>query len=247
MVHGGLGFPYTNSFVGINFTPYFLPAQLFAAAGYLVLLPNPRGDMSYGKAFQEARHNDWALGPFEDVDAGISTLIAKGVVDSTAIGMYGISYGAYLTAYAITQTSRLAAASMDDGMVDLASFYGQSYANMASMLRQAFDGTPWTKAATYQSQSPITYVTKVRTPVLMRYGGRSETGDNIREPFMLAQGYEFYAALRDNNVPVEFVLHPDQGHGIDDWGLYRDWMIRNLRWFGYWLQHEGSSPAAMNR
>jgi dipeptidyl aminopeptidase/acylaminoacyl peptidase len=61
---------------------------------------------------------------------------------------------------------------------------------------------------------------------------------------MLAQGFEFYAGLRDTGVPVEFVLHPDQGHGITDWGLYKDWVTRNLRWFNYWLRHEGTDPTA---
>ena len=76
----------------------------------------------------------------------------------------------------------------------------------------------------------------------MRYGGLSSTHDNIRLPGYVAQGFEFYAGLRDAGVPVEFVLHPDQGHGITDWGLYTDWVMRNLRWFNYWLRHEGPNP-----
>jgi dipeptidyl aminopeptidase/acylaminoacyl peptidase len=59
---------------------------------------------------------------------------------------------------------------------------------------------------------------------------------------MLAQGFEFYAGLRDAGVPVEFVLHPDQGHSITDWQLYQDWVRRNLQWFDFWLRHEGTSP-----
>ena len=207
-------------------------------------LPNPRGDASYGPAFRAALHADWGPGPFRDIDAGVSTLIARGLVDSTAVGIYGTSYGGYLTAFAITQTNRFAAAAIDDGPVNLESWYSQNYATMAPILRHAFDGTPWTQPNAYASQSPESGISTACGP---RYscdtGPRGDCGDNIRQSYMLAQGFELYAGLRDHGVPVEFVLHPDQGHGIVDWQLYQDWVRRNLRWFGYWLQHEGATPS----
>ena len=246
LVHGGPGALFTDAFVGINFAPS-LPPQLLAAAGYMVLLPNPRGDPSYGEEFQSALHTDLAPGPFADVDAGVDALIALGLVDSTAVGIAGASYGGYLTAYAITQTNRFAAASIDDGKVDLRSEYGQNYATRSSWAKAIFDGPPWTKSALYASQSPITYISRVRTPVIMRYGGRSNTGDSIRQSYMLAQGFELYAGLRDTAVPVQFVLHPDQGHAITDWGLYKDWVTRNLAWFDYWLLGGGPCPVGPER
>ena len=245
LVHGGPGGLFTNSFVGINFAPpSHLPPQLLASAGYMVLLPNPRGDASYGEEFEVALHADWASGPFSDVDAGVDALIARGLVDSSRVGIAGASYGGYLAAYAITQTHRFAAASIDDAPTDLTSEYGQNYATRSTWAKVAFDGTPWTNPALYASQSPITYVSRVRTPVIMRYGGRSSTHDHVRQSYMLAQGFELYAGLRDTGVPVQFVLHPEEGHGIGDWELYRDWMTRNLRWFNYWLRHEGTNPVA---
>jgi dipeptidyl aminopeptidase/acylaminoacyl peptidase len=243
LVHGGPGAFFTNSFVAVGFSPGYLPAQLLASAGYLVLLPNPRGDAGYGEAFEAALHGDWGPGPFGDINAGVSALIARGLADSTALGIGGASYGGYLTAYTITQTTRFGAASINDGPTDLAVGYGQNYAMHANWLGHFFGGTPWTRPDVYAAQSPITYVSQVRTPVLMRYGGRSVTHDNVRQAYMLTQGFEFYAGLHDNNVPVEFVLHPDQGHGIADWGLYKDWVGRNLRWFDYWLRDEGTLPS----
>jgi len=242
MVHGGPGVLFVNSFVGINFDPFKLPSQLLASAGYLVLLPNPRGDPSYGNEFSEAIHADWGPGPLSDVNAGIDTLVALGVVDSSAIGIAGGSYGGYLTAYAITQSDRFAAASIDDGMTDLVSEYGQNYATHSALMKFMFDGPPWTQRERYVSQSPITYVDRVRTPVIMRYGGKSSTNDEVRQSYMLAQGFEFYAGLRDAGVPVRFILHPDQGHGIADHGLYRDWVARNIAWFDYWMLHKGTNP-----
>lgn len=243
-VHGGPGGFFKNRFVTVNFTPQSIPPQLLAAAGYLVLLPNPRGDPSYGEAFQAAIRGDWGPGPFGDVNAGVSFLIARDLVDSSALGIAGASYGGYLTAYVITQTPRFAAASINDGPINLLSEYGQNYATRSRLDKWYFGGTPWTHGATYARQSPITYLGRVRTPVLMRYGGSSSTHDNIRQSYMLAQGFELYAALHDNDVPVQFVLHPNQGHGIHDWKLYQDWVLRNLRWFDYWLRHEGEDPVA---
>jgi dipeptidyl aminopeptidase/acylaminoacyl peptidase len=244
LVHGGPGRLFTNSFLEINFARYELPVQLFAAAGYMVLLPNPRGDSSYGEEFAKGLHMDWGPGPFSDVDAGIDALIARGLVDSSAVGIAGASYGGYLTAYAITHSKRFAAASIDDGPVNLASEYAQNYAFHSSWAKATFDGTPWTKPEIYAAQSPITHVGRVRAPVIMRYGGRGATGDAIRQSYMLAQGFELYAGLRDTGVPVEFVLHPDQGHGITDWDLYRDWVMRNVRWFDYWMRGLGDDPLA---
>lgn len=242
LLHGGPGHLFTNSFIGVNFTPNQLPPQLLASAGYMVLLPNPRGDPSYGEEFEIALHGNWASGPFSDIIAGVDALIARGLVDSSRVGIAGASYGGYLAAYAITQTERFAAASIDDAPVDLTSEYGQNYATRASWSKAAFDGTPWTNRKLYVSQSPITFVSRVRTPVIMRYGGRSDTHDRIRQSYMLAQGFELYAGLRDTGVPVEFVLHPDQGHGITDWCLHKDWVTRNVTWFAFWVLHQNSNP-----
>jgi dipeptidyl aminopeptidase/acylaminoacyl peptidase len=248
LVHGGPGALFTNSFTSLNFGQQgYPPPQWLASAGYLVLMANPRGDRSYGEAFAAALHEDWTLGPFGDINAGVSALIARGLVDSTAIGIAGWSYGGYLTAYAITQTHRFAAASIDDGPTDLRIDYAINYAIHSATLVQAFDGTPWARPDIYAAQSPITYVNRIRTPVLMRYGGRGSTGDNIRPAYMLAQGLELYAGLRDTGVPVQFVLHPDQGHGVVDWALYKDWVMRNVRWFDYWLKGEGTKPAVSAR
>jgi dipeptidyl aminopeptidase/acylaminoacyl peptidase len=244
LVHGGPGAPFTNSFVGINFAPpNHLPPQLLASAGYMVLLPNPRGDRSYGEEFETALHADWAPGPFADVDAGVDALIARGLVDSSALGIAGASYGGYIAAYAITQTDRYAAASIDDAPTDLTSEYGQNYATRSTWARAAFDGTPWTRPDIYAAQSPVTHVSHVRTPVIMRYGGRSSTHDHVRQAYMLAQGFEFYAGLRDSGVPVQFVLHPEEGHGIGDWELYEDWVMRNITWFNHWIHGRNSGRA----
>lgn len=242
IIHGGPSDFWTNSFMGLRFDPRFPPAQLLAASGYLVMLPNFRGDRSYGPEFQTALNGDLASGPFNDVDSGVSMLVARGLVDSASIGIYGASYGGYLAAYAITQTRRYVAAFIDDGPVNLNSLFGQQYALGTASLRERLGGTPWSRPEAYATQSPISFVNRARTPVLMRYGGRSASAADAIRHSLLAQGFEFYAGLKESNVPVEFVLHPDQGHGIADWGLYRDWVERTLAWFHRWISPRSTSP-----
>jgi dipeptidyl aminopeptidase/acylaminoacyl peptidase len=241
-VHGGPGAFYPNAFIDVNFAPQYIPPQLLAAAGYLVLLPNPRGDPSYGEDFHAALRFDMAVGPLGDIQAGVNSLTERGLVDSTRLGIAGVSYGGYLTTYAITHTASYKAASVNDAPIDLASEYAQNYATRALIQRWYLGGSPWGESQRYTEQSPITYIANARTPILMRYGGKSVTADGIRQSYMLAQGFELYAGLRDQNVPVQFVLHPYESHGIHDWLLYRDWVKRNLRWFDYWVRHQGDNP-----
>ena len=174
-------------------------------------------------------------------------MVARGLADSTRLGIGGGSYGGYLTAFGIPQPRRFAAASIDDGPTDLRTDYGLNYAFHSDWFKAFLGGTPWERPAVYARQSPITYVDRVRTPVLMRYGGRSSTRDHVRLSYLLPQGLEFYAGLRDAGVPVEFVLHPDQGHGAVDWELYTDLVRRNLDWYDYWLRHQGTDPTAERR
>ena len=245
LVNGGPGALFTNTFILANYWQQGLvPPQWLAAAGYLVLLPNPRGDRGFGEEYAGANRGDYGFGPLGDVEGGVSMLIARGLVDSTEVGIAGVSFGGYLTALAVTHTTRFTAASIDDGPTDLRLDYGENYALRAEYWRTFFGGTPWDMPGVYAAQSPITHVDRVRTPVLMRYGGRGSTSDEIRPSYMLAQGLEFYAGLRDAGVPVEFILHPDQGHGVGDWELYKDWVTRNVRWFDYWLLKEGERPPA---
>jgi dipeptidyl aminopeptidase/acylaminoacyl peptidase len=240
MIHGGPGSTYPNRFRDIHLAWGSMPPQLLAASGYLVLLPNPRGDWSYGVGYRDAILGDHGPGPLADVMGGVADLIHRGLADSSAVGVYGASYGAYLAAYAITQSHRFVAAVIDDGPMNLTSFYGQTYAINSPLLKRFMIGSPWRKASEYIAQSPITHVGQVRTPVLMRYGGRSVTGDNVRPSYMLAQGLEFYAGLKDHGVLVEFIIHPDQGHTVDDWELFEDYCRRILRWFDRWLVPEVS-------
>src|SRR5207237_1596109 len=96
LLHGG---PYGSRF-SLGFQP--LP-QWFAAHGYQVLMPNFRSASGYGSAFMLRRRADWGGQDWRDVSTGVDTLVAHGLADGHRLGIFGHSYGAYLTAWAITQ------------------------------------------------------------------------------------------------------------------------------------------------
>jgi dipeptidyl aminopeptidase/acylaminoacyl peptidase len=237
-LHGGPGALYENGFTDVNFTSsYHTPAQLYAAHGYLVFLPNKRGDPSYGADFLTAHVQRWGDDVEYDMLAGVDALVARGLVNPNQLGVMGHSYGGYATAWAISHTTRFKAASISDGPVNLLSYFRQIY---DTWQEPSLGGSPTAAQETYLERSPILYVRNIETPTLLRYGqAKFPRGSSLGMPL---QGLEFFNALRERGVPVEFLYHPTQGHVVVDAEVYRDWVARNLRWFDYWVLGEGSNP-----
>jgi dipeptidyl aminopeptidase/acylaminoacyl peptidase len=242
-LHGGPGSLYQNGFIDVNFlSGYHTPAQLYAAAGYMVLLPNKRGDPSYGPEFVRAHMRDWGRGDVNnDTEAGVDLLIDQGLADPERLGIMGFSYGGYAATWAVTQTKRYKAASVNDGMINLISYYGQAYLYNHTFLEYYMGGNPTEQQALYVDRSPITWAGRITTPMLLRY----PTGRGHIRPqglIGLAQGRELYRALHERGVPVELLIHPQEGHVIRDLEVYRDYVQRNLRWFDYWVLGKGTNP-----
>lgn len=221
-IHGGpMGF-FDQTFLG---TPFPYPFASFAQAGFMIFRPNPRGSSGYGKAFRCANYNDWGGADFMDIMSGIDSLIAKGIVDAERLGVMGWSYGGYMTAWAITQTSRFKAASMGAGLCNLVSMNGTTdlYRFLTDFLGNFTD-----HHELYEERSPINYVWNVTTPCLIQHGT-----DDKRVP--VSQSYEFYHALNRLGKDITLVLYPGMGHGLSDPKMQLDAMKRNLAWFQYYL------------
>src|SRR5438876_467136 len=118
ILHGGPPSSFTQTFTG-GVGAY--PIAAFASAGFAVLRPNVRGSSGYGREFRYANVRDWGGGDFQDAMAGIDALVQRGVADRERLGVMGWSYGGYLTAFAITQTTRFRAASVGAGITNLVS------------------------------------------------------------------------------------------------------------------------------
>jgi dipeptidyl aminopeptidase/acylaminoacyl peptidase len=151
------------------------------------------------------------------------------MVDSNRMGVMGWSYGGYMTSWIITQTNRFRAASPGAAVTDLYSFFGT--ADIPPFLPQYFGGFPWDEQAAYLKHSPMFNVKGVTTPTLILHGI-----SDVRVP--LSQGEELYEALKAQNIPVQMVKYPRQGHGFNEPRFQRDCAYRLVNWFNEHVRGE---------
>ncbi len=217
-IHGGPTGVFTETFTGRG---ALYPIAVFAARGYAVLRPNPRGSSGYGKTFRFANYNDWGGKDYEDDQAGVDRVIEMGIADPNRLAVMGWSYGGYMTSWTITQTQRFKAAAIGAGVTNLWSFTGTS--DIPGFLPDYFGGEPWQRMESFQAHSPITHVSKVTTPTLVLHGEADE-----RVP--TSQGYEYYHALKRQGVTAKMVVYPRQPHGPTEPKFVLDIMHRHLDW-----------------
>ena len=225
-IHGG---PYANFTFGLN-----PRAQIFAANGYAVLLPNPRGSTGYGNKFTTANVGDWGGKDYQDLMTGVDEVIRMGVADPERLGVMGGSYGGFMTFWIITQTNRFKAAIGHAGISDWYSFHGQS--DIPGLMEYGFGGTPWTARETYEKWSPVRYADRVKTPLLITHGEQDR-----RVP--IAQAEQYYRALKKRGVATVFVRYPREGHGIIEPNHQIDLVGRQLEWFEKHLKSGAANNA----
>ena len=224
IVHGGPAGVFLRTFTGTP-SPYLVAA--FASRGYAVLRCNVRGSSGYGRDFRYANRSDWGGGDYRDIMSGVDALISKGIADPDRMGVMGWSYGGYMTSWVITQTKRFKAASVGAGVTNLMSFTGT--ADIPSFVPDYFGGEYWDVFDRWRTHSAMFNVKGVSTPTLIQHGDA-----DVRVP--ISQGYEFYNALKRQNVPVAMVVYPRQPHGIQEPKMMLDAMQRNLDWFDRWIR-----------
>ena len=209
-------------------------AQFFAANGYALLMPNPRGSTGYGHEFTVANVGDWGGKDFKDIMAGVDAVIANGVADPDRLLVMGGSYGGFMTFWTVTQTDRFKAAIGHAAISDWYSFFGQS--DIPGLMEYGFTGMPWNATEVFRKWSPITFVEKVKTPLMITHGERDQ-----RVP--IAQGEQYYRSLKKRGVEVIFLRYPREGHGIQEPNHVIDLSNRQLEWFDSHLGIKRSKPA----
>lgn len=225
-IHGGPHGAYGN-----NFSFQF---QLLAANGYAVLYTNPRGSTNYGEKFLWGTWGGWGLLDSEDVMAGVDHALQKYAIDDKRLGVTGYSYGGFLTNWAITHTSRFAAAVAGAGGTNWISNYGT--ADMARTKETEFYGTPWeaTSRELLLKLSPILYAGNVTTPTLFVHGEA-----DIRVP--IEQAEQMYLALKKRRVPAAFIRYPDSYHGgWTAWNTVHRY-YQEMKWWEQYLQRKQSA------
>lgn len=209
---------------------WFDETQNLAAAGFMVLYTNPRGSSGYGADFTFSTRGRWFAEDYEDLMKAVDIAAARPDVDSTRMGVTGGSYGGVMTAWVTVKTHRFKAAQADRMISNWWSWYGTSDAQ--GLTEFEFYGRPWDNPAMYDSLSPIRYVRNVRTPTFI-----VQSEEDHRTPMTDAE--QWFAALKRQGTPVEFVRYPRSTHDLSRTGepwLLVDRLGRLRDWFTHWLQ-----------
>jgi dipeptidyl aminopeptidase/acylaminoacyl peptidase len=203
--------------------------QVFVNAGFVVLAPNPRGSTGYGKKWREANRRDWGGKDLEDVARGAAWLGDQRLADPDRIGVYGASYGGYLTLMSLGRwPDRFAAGVSVVGVVSWKTMAETTRGDLRDYLLREF-GDPAKDADLYRERSPLTYASKIAAPLLVLQGE-----NDPRVPRSEAE--QVVKALRDGGKPHEYHVYEGEGHGfrttanrIDSLKRALDWFERHLR------------------
>jgi dipeptidyl aminopeptidase/acylaminoacyl peptidase len=223
LIHGGPAGNFNNSFLGV----YYCPAQYFAGQGYLVYMPNVRGSIGWGSEFMRKNLRDWGGADYRDLMAGLDLLINRGLADKDKLVVWGGSYGGYMTNWIVTHTNRFKAAHSEVSISNLQSLWAVSPIGRI-LCRQYFGKTPLEDPDIYRKLSPLTYATKVKTPLLM-------TQNEKDERVTLEQAIEFYRAVELTGTPVELYIYPGEGHGTMLPNHQLDKLRKTESWFSKYL------------
>ncbi len=194
--------------------------------GWFSLCPNPRGSYGQGEAFTRANVKDFGGGDFEDIMAGVDQLLKDFPIDPKRLGIYGHSYGGYMTMWAETQTNRFAAAVAGAGLSDWLSYYGVN--DLDQWMIPFFGASIYDDPAVYAKSDPMHFVKNVKTPTLILVGDRD--GEVPPE-----QSVEWWHALKTAGVPTTLVVYPNEGHGMVVPANAYDYTLRMLAWFDQWF------------
>ena len=203
--------------------------QVFVNAGFVVLEPNPRGSTGYGKKWREANRGDWGGKDLEDIARGAAWLGDQKLADPARIGVYGGSYGGYLTLMSLAlRPDRFAAGVSVVGVVSWKTMAETTRGDLRDYLIREF-GDPAKDAELYRERSPLTHASKIRAPLLILQGE-----NDPRVPRSEAE--QVVRALRDTGKPHEYHVYPGEGHGFRVTENRIDALRRALDWFDRYLR-----------
>jgi dipeptidyl aminopeptidase/acylaminoacyl peptidase len=226
-IHGG---PVSQHDFGFHFE-----AQLFAASGYVVVMPNPRGSSGYGQDFSLAIWRAWGEKDYEDVMAGVDHVIEQGYADPERLGVGGWSYGGMLTNHVIVRTDRFKPAVTGAS----ASLYVANYGHDQYQRWWEYElGLPWQEESRklWERLSPFNKVEKIVTPTLI-VGGEEDWNVPI------INSEHLYEALKRLGRTTQLVVYPGEHHNIETPSYLKDLYERWLEWYAEHVKGDPRTPS----
>ncbi len=199
LVHGG-----PQSAWGDDWSYRWNP-QLWAAQGYVVALPNPRGSTGFGQKFVDQISGDWGGKCYDDLMAGLAYLEKQPYIDSERMAAAGASFGGYMMNWFQGHTTKFKTLITHCGVYNFESMYGTT----EELWFPEWDlgGVPWERGDSYRKFSPHLYAKNFKTPMLIIHNDL-----DFRVP--VGEGQQLFTALQRQGVPSKFVNFPDEGHWV---------------------------------
>ncbi|BEP14970.1 S9 family peptidase [Acidothermaceae bacterium B102] len=202
-------------------------AQVYASAGYAVVMGNPRGSSGYGEAHGRAIVGDMGNLDRADLMALLEVALTEPGLDANRVGVMGGSYGGYMSAWLAAHEDRFQAAIVERALLAWDSFEGSS--DIGWVFGDIYIGAD---PAKLRDQSPLTHVDAVDIPVLIIHSEQ-----DWRCPVEQAQRY--FVALRRRGKPAELLLFPGEGHELSRSGLPSHRLARFDAVLDWWARHLG--------
>jgi dipeptidyl aminopeptidase/acylaminoacyl peptidase len=230
-IHGG-----PHGMYSVAFSYQF---QNFAANGFVVLYTNPRGSTGYGSKFGNAIMHAYPSVDYDDLMAGVDTVVGRGYVDTQAMYVGGCSGGGVLSSWVIGHTNRFAAAAVRCPVIDWLSFAGQT--DVPLFTYNFFDKPFWQAPEQWLKQSPLMYVGNVTTPTVVM------TGELDRRTPM-PQSEEFYAALKMRGVPAALLRFEGEFHGTGSKpSNFMRTQLYMMSWYKQWRRNPSGAAITAER
>lgn len=204
--------------------------QWMAAKGYVVVYPNPRGSTSYGQEFGNIIQYKYPGDDYQDLMYGVDEVIKRGYIDEKKLGITGGSGGGVLTDWSVTKTNRFSAAVSQRDISDWSAWWYS--ADFSQFQPSWFKGSPFEDREGFRNRSAITFVDKIKTPMMFILG----EADYRTPPG--AGGEQLFRELKYRRIPTVMVRFPNEGHELSRSG--QPWhRIERLQhivgWFDKWL------------
>lgn len=180
--------------------------QALLANGMAVFAPNIRGSSGFGKRFVNLDNGALRFDANRDIRSAADFLVKAGIGDAKRLGIMGGSYGGYATLVGLTEFPDTFAAGADlYGMVNFQTFFAHTQPWMAAISKSEY-GDPDTQADLLKRLSPIHKIDRIQSPTIVLHGA-NDTNVPVVEAEQVVEN------LRRRQIPVEYVLFPDEGHG----------------------------------